>query len=715
MSLEAQPGEGIPTTTTDYLSRAITAAGVALVVLTIGGVLVFGSIVTPGGSRPLAELPWFQPMAQAAMVLSALATALLGLGRFRALGGPWAYWTGAVFLANGILDIFYLLSWPGLLGDRGLIAERSNTASWLFMITFSCLALLLPAVGARRPERPAPSRLLAGYLTVAVIAGTVGLLSVLFEGALPVLVVDGVFTPLTLAWEVVLAALLAVGAASIHRRYRRTQDTMLGYLALFMAVTAFGLIHGVLGGRRYDFWWYLGRFELIAAYLVVLFGLLQEGYTLFGRERLRLAERTRLLARLQGQAEELQAQHEEIQSQHEELRVHHEELVTKERELRQSEEKFALTFEKAPFAATLSTQPGGVLVDVNEAFVRTFGYSREEAVGKTTLELGIHTDAEGRARITAELRGRGSVRNLELTLRARAGEERAFSTYIDLVEIGGEQYVLSMTEDITERKQAEAERERLLESERQARVLAEEAVRDRDEFLSVAAHELKTPVTSLLGFTQVLLRQHEREGAVDPERLSRALGVFDQQSHKLSRLIAQLLDVSRLEGGRLALDRQRTDLVRLVENVANAARIRSTRHAIFIEAPPRAEALVDPLRIEQVVANLVDNAIRYSPEGGPVEIAAAAREGEVEIAVRDRGIGIPEEHRERIFDRFYRAHKGGSVAGLGLGLYISQQIVMLHGGRIEVECPPDGGARFLVVLPADGAAEDGDRGTGAGR
>jgi hypothetical protein len=111
-------------------------------------------------------------------------------------------------------------------------------------------------------------------------------------------------------------------------------------------------------------------------------------------------------------------------------------------------------------------------------------------------------------------------------------------------------------------------------------------------------------------------------------------------------------------------------------------------------------AAVDPLRLEQVVANLLSNAIKYSPPGRPIDVEVATPTADtVSIAVQDRGIGIPAEHQRRLFERFYQARPGDRVAGLGLGLYISRQIVELHGGRIEVESPPDGGTRFIVSLP----------------
>jgi signal transduction histidine kinase/predicted hydrocarbon binding protein len=221
----------------------------------------------------------------------------------------------------------------------------------------------------------------------------------------------------------------------------------------------------------------------------------------------------------------------------------------------------------------------------------------------------------------------------------------------------------------------------------------------RDEFLSVAAHELKTPMTSLRGFAQVLLRQLERDEVPEPLRLQQALKALDEQSEKLSRLVAQLLDVSRLQAGRLVLERKVTDVVGLVESVVATAQGRTVRHQLALNAPSCALALVDPLRLEQLVTNLVDNAIKYSPEGGPVEVAVAKAAGDVRITVTDHGIGIPTEHRELIFDRFHQAHPEHRLGGMGLGLYISREIAELHGGRIEAAFPSAGGTRMAVTLP----------------
>jgi signal transduction histidine kinase len=252
------------------------------------------------------------------------------------------------------------------------------------------------------------------------------------------------------------------------------------------------------------------------------------------------------------------------------------------------------------------------------------------------------------------------------------------------------------------RRRAEDHVAELLVRERTARTEAEAAIRAREEFLSVAAHELKTPLTSLRGYAQLLEREFERHRPPNRERIHRAASTIQTQSDKLGGLIAQLLDVSRIQSGKLAVEQRPSDLSQLVRDVANAARGQLRGHTLKVEVPPNVEAFVDPLRVEQVLTNLLDNAIKYSPQGGPIEVAVAAPDpvrGMVELAVTDRGIGIPPEDRPYIFERYYRAHTANYASGMGLGLYISHQIVELHGGQLRAEFPSAGGTRFIVTLP----------------
>ncbi|HEX5416139.1 MAG TPA: ATP-binding protein [Chloroflexota bacterium] len=227
------------------------------------------------------------------------------------------------------------------------------------------------------------------------------------------------------------------------------------------------------------------------------------------------------------------------------------------------------------------------------------------------------------------------------------------------------------------------------------------AVQLRDDFLSVAAHELKTPITGVLGTSQFLLRALDRDEDLEPQRLRKGLASLERQASRLGRLVNQLLDVTRLDAGRLVLARQPTDVGALVEGVAGLFAHRSARHPIEVRAAPGVHSLVDPLRLEQVISNLIDNAIKYSPNGGVITVdVTKSSDGGTTIHVADQGAGIPLEQRARIFDRYYQAHAGSYLSGLGLGLYISRQIVEQHGGTLDVEFPPESGSRFVIQLPA---------------
>ena len=228
---------------------------------------------------------------------------------------------------------------------------------------------------------------------------------------------------------------------------------------------------------------------------------------------------------------------------------------------------------------------------------------------------------------------------------------------------------------------------------------AQAAVRLREEFLSIAAHELKTPITSVRGSAQLTLRRFEREGSLDAQRTTAALRTIDSQAARLASLVDRLLDVSRLRAGKLALELATCDLAALLRGAAERAQATTTRHVVVVHAPDRLDVQIDQLRIEQVVTNLLDNAIKYSPEGGAVEVHLDVVGESVRLAVRDHGTGIPVEDLSRVFDRFFQSHNASHLSGMGLGLYVAQEIVELHGGTISARLPEGGGTLVEVVLP----------------
>jgi excisionase family DNA binding protein len=266
----------------------------------------------------------------------------------------------------------------------------------------------------------------------------------------------------------------------------------------------------------------------------------------------------------------------------------------------------------------------------------------------------------------------------------------------------------SLEAELEERKLMEDRLRVSLAAEQAARESAEAALHLRDEFVSIASHELKTPLTTLSGYAQLMLRRFNRDGRLDPERLVTSLQAINNQADKLTRLLGHLLDVSRLEEGKLNLEPQPTDLAALLGQVVAVARSWSEHHPITLTAPTSLEANIDGLRFEQVLVNLLDNAVKYSPEGGTIEVSLTRQRSSIEVAVRDHGLGIAASRRAQIFERFYQAHAAGYRSGLGLGLYISRQIVEQHGGQIRAEFPRGGGTRFVVRLPAPGAPRRSD-------
>lgn len=242
---------------------------------------------------------------------------------------------------------------------------------------------------------------------------------------------------------------------------------------------------------------------------------------------------------------------------------------------------------------------------------------------------------------------------------------------------------------------------RQLSIEQRARKTAEAGIRAREEFLSIATHELRTPVTSIKGYAQLAMRAAD---ATDLARVRQTLRTLDGQADRLARLITQLLDVSRIEAGRLELELERTDLGLLLLRLIDTARQHSTIHAWRIDVPTEVHVNIDAGRIEQVISNLLDNAMRYSPDGGTISVALRPEGRSVRIAVADEGLGIPAERLPRVFERFYQAHSDRNYGGMGLGLYITREIVERHGGRISAESKPGSGAVFAVTLPVSATA-----------
>jgi PAS domain S-box-containing protein len=367
-----------------------------------------------------------------------------------------------------------------------------------------------------------------------------------------------------------------------------------------------------------------------------------------------------------------------------------------EEALRASEQKFSILFEKAAFAAALSRLPDGAIVEVNEAFERWFGYTRQEVAGKTSRDLGINPDAEGRARILADLQARGSVRDLELTLLTKPRGPRAFLVNIDLVDIGGEKYILQTTQDITERKQAEEQlRETLVKLERNNREL--------QDFAYVASHDLQEPLRKIQAFG-------DRLAANASDKLDEKSRDYLARMHaaagRMQTLINDLLAFSRVTTK--AQPFASTDLNRVLKDVLSDLEVRIEKSGGRVEANDLPTIEADATQMRQVLQNLIGNALKFhKPDVLPlVKVYAVVPTVElptgqtVSIVVEDNGIGFDEKYLDRIFAPFQRLHARGEYEGTGIGLAVVRKIVERHGGSVTAKSKPGAGATFIVTLPA---------------
>ncbi len=220
----------------------------------------------------------------------------------------------------------------------------------------------------------------------------------------------------------------------------------------------------------------------------------------------------------------------------------------------------------------------------------------------------------------------------------------------------------------------------------------------KDDFISIASHELRTPITVLKGYAQLLTKQLDKQGTQEQVSM---LKIIETQSSKLVRLIDELLDASKIQMGRLDFEEKPVDLDVLVHETVEMLQANISTHILHISGATHAVIEGDKDRLSQVITNLITNAVKYSPQANNVHITLSSTEKAALISVRDYGIGIAKAHQKHIFDRFYRVHDSNHkiFKGLGMGLYIAHDIIKRHGGDLTIESEEGTGSTFIVSLP----------------
>ena len=326
----------------------------------------------------------------------------------------------------------------------------------------------------------------------------------------------------------------------------------------------------------------------------------------------------------------------------------------------------------------------GTIISWNKGAERIYGYTPDEVVGRPISVLIPEDRPDELPTILARL-ARGERFDHYLTKRRRKdGQIIDVSVTISPVEDESGKIVgaSAIARDVTAQEE-----------------MTREALRIREQFISVAAHELRTPLTAMYARLQLVERRLTRH-EVDHEPLLRDVTLVRQAADRLKALIDRLLDISRIRSGQLRLEREVTDIAAMVESVALVLAETSGRE-ISVRAPDPRESYqmtVDGMRLEEVVVNLIDNAVKYSPSGTAIDVELGSTADAIQLAVRDHGPGIQPADRTRIFEPFHRSATA-QASGVGLGLHIAKQIVELHGGTLTVEMPADGGSRFVVTMP----------------
>jgi len=363
-----------------------------------------------------------------------------------------------------------------------------------------------------------------------------------------------------------------------------------------------------------------------------------------------------------------------------------------ERSLKESEEKFKAIFDTANDGFLLASMKDKKFILGNNAICKMTGYTPEEIKSLGVMDLHPEKDLpyvldqfEKQARKEKEIAN-------DLPVKRKDGSVFYVDVNSSPVTLLGETYLLGVFRDVTERKAAEAMKDELLHK-------VEEANRNKTEYVSGVSHELRTPLASIKGFVSTIRSDKEMDEATRADFLR----IIEEEADRLTRIIEGLLDISRIESGRLKLSTRQFNIIDLItKNIENINPLAASK-GIEIQAPHNTAPYIvyaDQDKTTQIITNLLSNAIKYNKQGGKISIAASEDDGKVRVDIEDTGIGISKEDLTHMFEKFFRVEGSSSeTPGTGLGLAVTKSLVEVMGGDIRVNSKPGEGSRFSFSLP----------------
>jgi PAS domain S-box-containing protein len=601
-------------------------------------------ITAPWARQQLPAFPVFVPVYNIAIIVLDLLTVVLLMAHLRQLKEPAFLALVCGYVFTPILAAAHALSFPDAFMPGTLVGNH-QTAPWiwmawhslfpLFFIGYAALRRQEAAIApAKRPVKPA-TMVIAITATIALALG-IAFFTTHAESLLPRLL-EG-----TRYRSVSSPLILSIGwgvhflALMLLAAFTGLRRVIDTWLAVVLITNLISIaLSALLIDGRYELGFYLGRiYGLLAASFVIMV-LLREAITLYG-------------------------------------------LVTSTAEtLRLSEQRFRTLADVVP-QLIWSNDERGKPVYFNQRWYEYTGLSFDQSV--SDWKAALHPDeAQAIIRQWQEALAGQTAFNAEYRLRRADG---AFRWHIVrnaplLGDKGQLRGWFGSATDIHELKALQQQKE---------------------DFIGIASHELKTPVTSLRVYTEMLQEKFEAAGNREYAAFMEKMNV---QVDRLTDLIRDLLDTTRITDGQLALNMEPFDLNDLINERVEEIQRLSARHQLQFSPDGAGVIIADRERISQVLTNLLSNAVKYSPQGGNVVISTGSTPYAVTVTVADRGIGIPEQAQGHVFDRFYRVHSAQTQTypGLGLGLYISSEIIRRHGGKIAVESREGEGATFRFSIP----------------
>jgi PAS domain S-box-containing protein len=362
-----------------------------------------------------------------------------------------------------------------------------------------------------------------------------------------------------------------------------------------------------------------------------------------------------------------------------------------EKDWQQSEEKFRTTFRESPDVILILNRDNKTILSVNQTVQTLLGYQKKSLEGQNFIRLCPSESTFNEMNIFEKLDTDKAIFESQSFLRAD-GTTCPMDITANFIPWDDEQAIMITLRDITDQLQAE-------EARREVEILRE-VDQIRSELIANVSHDFRTPLGLIKILCTTLLREDVK---FDPQTYREFLQDIEVEANHLEGLVTNVLDLSRIENGRLQLNKSPTILNPLIEETISAMRIRSDKHQLIHKlANMPLMASVDPQRIEEVLRNLIDNAMKYSPDGGNITIEGYEQSSEIVLVVHDEGIGIPADEVDKVFERFYRGSNTNvrTISGTGLGLAVCQGIIKAHDGRIWAESALSKGSSFYITLPA---------------